>query len=238
MGDCVHFYQDAFADLAHLISLYREHLSGEDAPAAITHFERDIDLPFLLDEIPAAGERTLDGLKSATELIKATQELVHPAGGSGVRCDVEEATRAAAVLARHRFEPVATIAIELDRLPPAHCGHGELVQVMVNLLANAADAIASAPDHDEKGTIEVTSRRDGDHVCLLVRDDGPGIPEEIRDRVFDPFFTTKEVGSGTGQGLAISQSVVQRYGGTLSFETEAGAGTTFELRLPVADPTG
>jgi signal transduction histidine kinase len=85
-----------------------------------------------------------------------------------------------------------------------------------------------------KGTITVSTRRDGDGAEIRIRDTGTGIPEHARARVFDPFFTTKGVGKGTGQGLAIAHSVVvEKHGGTIAFETEAGRGTTFIIRLPL-----
>jgi signal transduction histidine kinase len=87
-----------------------------------------------------------------------------------------------------------------------------------------------------KGTITVTTRREGDEVIVKIADSGTGIPPEIRDRVFDQFFTTKAVGKGTGQGLSIAHSVVvEKHGGSLTFETEVGKGTTFIIRLPLKD---
>jgi len=82
-----------------------------------------------------------------------------------------------------------------------------------------------------KGTITISTRCDGDWAEIRIRDTGTGIPERARERVFDPFFTTKGVGKGTGQGLAIAHSVVvDKHGGTITFETEAGKGTTFVIR--------
>ncbi len=87
-----------------------------------------------------------------------------------------------------------------------------------------------------KGTITVSTRHDGHWVEIHVQDTGAGIPEEIRAKVFDHFFTTKEVGKGTGQGLTIAHSIVtEKHGGTITFETEAGKGTTFIVRVPIAD---
>ncbi len=108
---------------------------------------------------------------------------------------------------------------------------------MLNLVVNAAHAIAdpSKPD-GPRGIIRVRTRVDGDSVVISDADNGGGIPEAIRERIFDPFFTTKAVGRGTGQGLAIARTVVARHGGTLTFETEVGRGTTFFVRLFV-DPT-
>jgi len=122
-------------------------------------------------------------------------------------------------------------------LPPIKCLPGEVNQVFLNLIVNAAQAIGEA-DND-KGTITVTTRLDGDWVEVRIRDTGTGIPVEIQDKIFDPFFTTKQVGKGSGQGLAIARSiVVEKHGGTIHFETAPGAGTTFIVRLPVGDGAG
>jgi signal transduction histidine kinase len=112
--------------------------------------------------------------------------------------------------------------------------------VFLNLIINAAHAIADkqAGNCTEKGTITVSTRSDGDWVEIRVADTGTGIPEKHRTKVFDPFFTTKKVGRGTGQGLAIAHSViVDKHGGTLTFDTEVGHGTAFVVRLPQR-PTG
>ena len=85
----------------------------------------------------------------------------------------------------------------------------------------------------QRGRIVVETRCDGDDVLISVTDSGGGIPESVRHRIFEPFFTTKEVGKGTGQGLAIANSVVRAHGGSLSFQTEMGIGTTFLIRLPI-----
>ena len=124
-----------------------------------------------------------------------------------------------------------------DSLPPVPCLPGELDQVILNVLINAAHAIADVVGDGSggKGRITVVTRRDGEWAEVRVSDTGPGIPEPIRGRIFDPFFTTKEVGRGTGQGLAIARAVVvDKHRGTLTFETEMGKGTTFILRLPLA----
>jgi two-component system NtrC family sensor kinase len=90
-----------------------------------------------------------------------------------------------------------------------------------------------------KGKVHVRSYRDGDEAVVLVSDTGGGIPQHIWSKIFDPFFTTKEVGKGTGQGLAIARSVVvEQHGGSLSFETELGKGTTFFVRLPLVVEPG
>lgn len=120
-------------------------------------------------------------------------------------------------------------------MPVVRCLPGEFNQVILNLVVNAAHAIADVKTRgSEKGRITVTTRRDGDWAEIRVSDTGTGIPEAVRGRIFTPFFTTKEVGRGTGQGLAIAHTVVvKKHGGTLDLETEEGKGTTFIIRLPI-----
>jgi len=112
---------------------------------------------------------------------------------------------------------------------------GEINQVILNLLVNAAHAISDVVKNTGSlGKLTVRTRLDGNEVEISISDTGTGIPESARDKIFDPFFTTKEIGKGTGQGLAIAHSViVKKHGGTLRFETECGKGTTFFIRLPI-----
>jgi signal transduction histidine kinase len=120
-------------------------------------------------------------------------------------------------------------------LPLVSCQPGEFNQVILNLVVNAAHAIADivATGSSEKGKITVQTKNHQDWAEIRIKDTGSGIPEKARSRIFDPFFTTKEVGKGTGQGLAIARSViVDKHGGTIDFETEEGRGTTFIIRLP------
>ncbi len=117
-----------------------------------------------------------------------------------------------------------------EPLPPAQAKEAPLEQVLMNLLLNARDAVQ---EQREKRITVGAFARDGE-VCITVADNGPGIPGEIRDRIFEPFLTTKPVGVGTGMGLPVSRNIVSDLGGTLTFETREGEGTTFSLVLPVA----
>jgi signal transduction histidine kinase len=121
-------------------------------------------------------------------------------------------------------------------LPLVHCLPTDINRLVVNLMVNAAHAIAKATHNgsDGKGAITVSTRLIDPWAEIRVKDTGAGIPEEIRSRIFDLFFTTKEVGKGTGQGLAIVHAiVVEKHSGTIRFETEVGRGTTFIVRLPI-----
>jgi len=126
---------------------------------------------------------------------------------------------------------------ELGDLPPVLCHVGDLNQVFLNLIVNAAHAIGNVVGQSgTRGTIRITTLQEGDLARIDIADTGSGIPEAIRPRIFDPFFTTKEVGKGTGQGLAIARSiVVTKHRGSLTFESEVGKGATFTIRLPIEE---
>jgi signal transduction histidine kinase len=140
-------------------------------------------------------------------------------------------------VATNEWKYVAEIKTDLDpTLPSIQCLANELGQVILNMLVNAAHAIGDKlGDNPEgqKGLITLTTRKEEKWVELRISDTGSGIPEDIRQRIFDPFFTTKKVGKGTGQGLAIVHDVITgKHQGTITLESEVGAGTTFIIRLP------
>jgi signal transduction histidine kinase len=132
------------------------------------------------------------------------------------------------------MEPRLKGGVEIERdygdLPVVRCFAGQLNQVFTNLLMNACDAL------DGRGTIRIRTRPEGDTVLLEFEDDGPGMPEEIRDRIFEPFYTTKPVGQGTGLGLSISHGIVAGHGGEMEVRSVMGQGTTFSIRLPLEPP--
>jgi signal transduction histidine kinase len=139
-------------------------------------------------------------------------------------------------VARNEYCNVADIETAFGDIPDVVCYVGEINQVFLNLIVNAAHAITdTVEDSGQRGTISITTRCEhGDVVVVTIADTGTGIAATIRDRVFDPFFTTKPVGKGTGQGLALARTaIVDRHGGSISFETRPGQGTTFFVRLPI-----
>jgi signal transduction histidine kinase len=166
------------------------------------------------------------------------KEFAHPDRKDMSPVDINHAIASTLVIATTEYKFVAEVETHFAELPPVNCYAGEVNQVVLNLIVNAAHAIGDVvKDTGTKGTIRVSTRVLDDQVEIAIADTGRGIPPEIRKHIFDPFFTTKEVGKGTGQGLAIARSVVvEKHGGTLHFETELGKGTTFYIRLPIDGP--
>ncbi len=241
VGDSAHFLREGFEDLFGLLGAYQRAVplaSGSDPEelmAQMKKAEEDADLDYLQEQIPKAVERTLDGVGRVAGIVKAMKEFGHPDGRTKVHADINEALKNTLVVARNEYKYVATIETDLGEIPLVPCHIGDINQVFLNLIVNAAHAVADAVgDSGGMGVIQVRTRGDGDHVVVSVQDSGAGIPADIRSRIFEPFFTTKEVGHGTGQGLAIARSiVVDKRAGSLSFETSEGSGTTFEVRLPL-----
>ncbi|HEY0189626.1 MAG TPA: ATP-binding protein, partial [Kofleriaceae bacterium] len=198
--------------------------------------EGDFDLQYLTDEVPRALGRADDGLQRVTQIVRSMKLFAHPSTVLALT-DLNRAIEATLVVAHNEYKYVAELVTDLaPGLPPIACFINELNQVVLNIVVNAAHAIAAVvAGTTARGTIAVATRRDGDDVVIAIRDTGGGIPDAIRDRIFDPFFTTKEVGKGTGQGLAIAHTiVVEKHRGKLWFDTEPGRGTTFYIRIPIA----
>ena len=121
-----------------------------------------------------------------------------------------------------------TLIREYGELPPVDAFAGQLNQVWMNLLVNAAQSVGQ-----KGGEVRIVSRVRAESIAISIQDTGCGIPNEHLKRIFDPFYTTKPVGEGTGLGLSISFGIVERHGGTIEVETSVGTGTTFTVTLPM-----
>jgi len=243
IGDNVRFMKDAFQDMKHLLAHYERMLmlakSGALTPESIWEIEEAVnhaDAGYLLAEIPKAVDQTLEGVARVSTIVGAMKEFSHPGTKEKIPVDLNHSIASTITVARNEWKYVADLETEFDpALPPILCLPGELNQVILNLIVNAAHAIADVVHHGgpEKGMIRVQTLNLPEWAEIRVQDTGSGIPEEIRTKIFDPFFTTKEIGKGSGQGLAIAHSViVDKHAGTIHFETKTGSGTTFIIRLP------
>jgi signal transduction histidine kinase len=243
IGDNVRFLKDAFQDFKTLLTNYDRLLQAAKSNTLSCETLQEIesavertDATYLLEEIPKAIEQTVEGVTRVAKLVAAMKEFSHPGTAEKTPLDLNHAIESTLTVARNEWKYVADLETDYDSsLPRVSCLPGEFNQVILNLVVNAAHAIADTigKEGSGKGRITVKTRHCPEWAEIQIRDTGSGIPEKVRARVFDPFFTTKEIGKGTGQGLAIAHSViVDKHGGTIHFETEVGKGTTFIVRLP------
>ena len=190
------------------------------------------DIDFYITEIPKASEQIVAGVARVSDIVKSMNEFAHTGNGIGERANLNELLKSTLVVAHNRLGKVAEVETHYaQEIKPIRCGTGELNQVFLNLLLNAADAIA---DTGKRGVIKIITRQEADEAIVEISDTGVGIPDKIKDKIFTPFFTTKKVGKGTGQGLHYSYHIiVERHRGKLYFKSSAGEGASFYIHLPI-----
>lgn len=241
VGDNLRFLQDVYRDVVGLLDVYRELLAGAETidelkpqVEAVNKVVQDIDLQFLKEEAPKAIEQSVTGAEQVAHIVLAMKEFAHPGQKQMAPADLNRVVENTVAVSKNEWKYVADTELHLaPELPQVKCMGGEVSQVVLNLIVNAAHAIQAA-GREEKGVISVATGLRGNYAEIRVTDNGTGIPAKAQPYVFNPFFTTKDVGKGTGQGLAICQDViVGKHRGELFFETEEGAGTTFVIRLPL-----
>ncbi len=240
------FLRDNFSRLIQLVNELIEMLQGarqgrleSKAYDRLDDLLQEADLEFLVQEIPLAIQQSLDGIQRVSEIVRAMKEFSHPGVKQKVPLDINKAITDTLAVTRNEWKYYAEVHTDFQHdLPMVTCLPAEISQVLLNVIVNAAQAIAGSPHRapDQLGQINITTTHKSGWVEIRIADDGPGIPEEIKNRIFEPFFTTKEVGKGTGQGLAISYDVVcRKHQGTLHFENLTPHGTVFIIRLAVSD---
>ncbi|RIL03048.1 MAG: hypothetical protein DCC71_15765 [Proteobacteria bacterium] len=172
--------------------------------------------------------RSREGTERVTKIVADLRAFSRMDQGELAEADLNDEIERTLTLMEPRCKNCIQIERDFAPLPRVRCHAGQLNQVFLNLLMNACDAVG------DRGRIRIATRAHGGAVRLEFEDDGPGIPAEVRDRVFEPFFTTKPVGQGTGLGLSLTHGIVERHGGRIWVESDAGSGTRFVIELPVA----
>jgi PAS domain S-box-containing protein len=240
VSDNTRFLSESFGGV--LAALRRmSGLAGGSAGADdIAQVMRELDLEFLAEEIPSALSQSQEGLARVAQIVRAMKDFSHPGQGRA-EADLNRAIESTVQVSRNEWRYVAGLELDLaDDIGRVPCYEGELKQVMLNIIVNAAQAIAAERERtgsQESGRIRIRTERLSDEIRITVSDDGPGMSDEIRHKIFDPFFTTKPVGQGTGQGLSMAYAViVQKHAGSLTVTSSPGAGSTFVIGLPTALP--
>lgn len=247
-GDNIQFLKESFGDLTKAINLFinlhetakQQNLLPE-LTAEIDKASNEIDLDYLLEEIPLSIDQSLEGVSRITEIVQATKAFSYRGTQEKSFSDIHSAIMSSIIVSRNQWKYVAHVDTDLDdTMPKVPVILSEFNQVLLNLIVNAAHAIedkhkksGTDPDHEKESITIKTEQRDG-YAVIAISDTGCGIPEKNIATIFEPFFTTKEPGRGTGQGLAISHTIItQKHNGQIEVESEVGKGTTFKIYLPL-----
>lgn len=244
ISDNTHFVQDAMGDIERLMEARDRVFQvcvGKEGTIEIAKeadcIAEEIDIEFLRTEIPSAIEHAIEGTERVAKIVRAMKSFSHPELEEKALADINEAIKNTTIVSRSEWRSCAQLEFEwAPDLPPVYCVIGDINQVVLNMISNAAFAIKEAleTDPDLKGVIRITTQYDKDNVLIIISDNGTGIPEEHTGKIFDHFFTTKDIGVGTGQGLAISYSIiVEKHGGSIDVKSKPGHGTTFIISLPI-----
>jgi urea transport system substrate-binding protein len=244
----VNYAKHYMEDLLELLELYKKYYP--EPPSEIAEYNEAIEIDFLVEDLPKILASMQNGAERIRQIVDSLRNFARLDEAEVKLADIHEGIESTLTIVQHRIkkstnQPEIKLVKEYGKLPKIECYPGQLNQVFMNLLNNAIDAIESynlQRSHqeiiDNPSTITIrTAANNTDFVTIKIIDNGPGITEEIKARLFDPFFTTKPVGKGTGLGLAIAyQIVVEKHGGELLCFSKPGAGTEFEIKIPVGFP--
>ena len=215
-------------DLLRLLDAYGKAEADPQEMAAAVALKREVDLDYLKEDLAALVRESRDGLDRVKKIVQDLKDFSRvDSSPEWQKADLHRCIDSTLNVVWNEIKYKAEVVKEYGALPEVECLPSQLNQVFMNLMVNAAHAIA------EKGTITITTGVEGDLAWVSVADTGAGIAPENLRRIFDPFFTTKPVGKGTGLGLSVSHNIVAKHGGRLEVESEPGRGTTFRVSLPV-----
>jgi PAS domain S-box-containing protein len=218
-----------------LITLYRrlrELPPGDGARADLelqlaTVLEEE-DLDYVLGDLDSVLAESVEGASRVTEIVQNLKSFARHDSQQKKPIDLNDCVESMIRLVWNELKYSCTIRKELAPLPPVLCHGGQISQVVMNILVNAAHAIG-----EDGGTITIRTWVSGEEAVISIADTGRGMTSEVMARIFEPFFTTKDVGKGTGLGLSISHGIITDHGGRIEVESTPGAGSTFRIVLPL-----
>jgi two-component system, NtrC family, sensor kinase len=227
-------FQEYFTDLFDLLarwknlqeSIAQSNLFNKELED-INSFEKKIDYEFIVSDCKELLKHNFEGIERIKNIVMQLRGFSHISENNAVEADINRAIEETLTIVWNELKYKATVTKNYGDIPLVQCHLGEIKQVFVNLLVNAAQAI------EKKGTITIETYKENTNVIIKISDTGIGMNQELKRKIFDPFFTTKEVGKGTGLGLWISMSLIQKHNGNIAVESEEGKGTTIKIILPI-----
>jgi two-component system NtrC family sensor kinase len=219
--------------LLKLVSLYGTlDLSAQPAQlrTQLEQLQLLADLDFMQQDLPQLLTESEDGLSRVKKIVQDLKDFSRVDHADWQDADINQGLETTLNVVRHEVKYKAEVKVDFGPLPLVRCLAGQLNQVFMNLIVNAAQAVGQG------GVIRISSRHEDGFVLVSVQDNGCGIAPDLQRRVFDPFFTTKPVGQGTGLGLSLSFAIVKKHGGRIELESTPGVGSCFKVWLPVGGP--
>lgn len=239
IGNNSYFILDAFENLVKFVDTLKQSLTNMEKSNPINVKEEiekiveEHDIGYILEEGPKASDQIVRGVSRVSTIIQSMLDYTHPGRSVLEQANIHELFENTLIFIRSKKKDIFEIETEFCQdLPQVICYPGELIQVFMNLLINAADAIK---EKGKPGLIKITTSYNENEVIIAIADNGCGIPDEVKDNIYNPFFTTKEVGQGTGQGLSLVHNIItERHNGKIYFKSRVGEGTTFYIHLPIS----
>jgi PAS domain S-box-containing protein len=243
VNDSIYFLDISFTDMIEYIKTIEEFIKSNaesinnynELNNSLQSLKENLDLEFVLNEVPEAFVRISNGLGRVNKIITAMKRFTHSSQNEKSMVDINQEIEMATILTKNEWKYVAEMKLNLaEDLPMIFCRVDEINQVLINLIVNASHAIADKKETTgADGTINIATSIEGNDCKITITDTGKGILPENMDRVFDPFFTTKDPGKGTGQGLSLSHDIiVNKHGGQIYLESDYGHGTTVTVKIP------
>ncbi len=222
--------RENYEDLKKLLEFIEVH-DSKHTPAElweiIDSVRKEIELKSLLPEMEVLINTIRNGALRTSEIVKGLRNFSRLDESDMKKANLEEGINSTLVILNNKIKGKITLEKEFSGIPEIICYPGQLNQVFMNILSNAADAI------DGEGIIRIKTLQKDDQIIIHISDTGSGMPEEIRSHIFEPFFTTKAVGKGTGLGLSISYGIIENHKGNIEVKSEVGKGTEFIITLPM-----
>lgn len=240
IGDNLDFLKDAFYKIQHSYLHFASLTTDAQSQQQIRKhcddlqsFNKSIRLPNLITDIKESLDESYEGIAQVRDIVLLMKEFAHPGTGNCKLADMNEIITGVIKITSSKHKDIAEVELDLaDDLPSVSCRRGQIQQVILNMVLNSIDAIEDAKNRP--AIIRIKTFSDAEAVHIQISDTGPGVPDNLAEKIFNPFFTTKPVGKGTGQGLALAKDfVVKGHGGLLKLINVEPFSTTFQISLPL-----
>ncbi|KOR36244.1 MULTISPECIES: sensor histidine kinase [Planktothricoides] len=247
------YVEEHVGDLFEVLETYEE--AYPDKVEDVENILEDIDLEYIQEDLPRIVKSLKTGSERIRDLVINLRNFYRRDEATMKPGNLHEGIESTLVLLNNRYKQDIEVIKDFGKIPEVECHINQMNQVFMNLISNAIDCLLAQKEAEKEAESESEAKEvikpsgkkrkiaiatkclNSNRVAISITDNGPGMPDEIKNRVFEPFFTTKAIGVGTGLGLSISREIVEKtHHGSLSCVSTFGEGSTFTIELPIAQP--